>query len=90
MTHGWWWNGYIRQGRATIDEEGIQIVRKYVAKEDGGEDSDRDMKAIGSKVQTFANSGYAPRTNNGNAEHYPTVNERNLAVQSPASQHLTS
>lgn len=57
-THTWWWNEYadwVKQHEAG-GAEVLSIVGKYVAKEDGSEESDPDMQAIGGKVQAFANN----------------------------------
>ncbi|KXL50182.1 glycosyltransferase family 8 protein [Acidomyces richmondensis BFW] len=59
VTHGWWWNEYMewtRERHASNEEDVIQIVGMHVAKKDGSEDNNPDMKAIGSNVQAFANS----------------------------------
>ncbi|KAK4548500.1 hypothetical protein LTR36_009410 [Oleoguttula mirabilis] len=62
-THTWWWKQYAdwtEQRRADQGEEVLGIVGKFVASEDGSENSDPDMRAIGSKVQAFAGNK-APR-----------------------------
>ncbi|KAI6824162.1 nucleotide-diphospho-sugar transferase [Hortaea werneckii] len=58
-THSWWWREYgewVNLRRASHDDEVLKLVSRYVAKEDGTENDDPDMKAIGSKVQAFANN----------------------------------
>ena len=58
-THTWWWDAYaewVKQRQAEGAEETPSLVSAYVAKEDGSENEDPDMRAIGSKVQSFANN----------------------------------
>jgi inositol 3-alpha-galactosyltransferase len=57
VTHGWWWDEYFHCVQQREGQEVIELVGKHVAKEDGSEHSDDpDMKAIGSRVQAFANN----------------------------------
>ncbi|TKA28903.1 hypothetical protein B0A50_03314 [Salinomyces thailandicus] len=56
-THTWWWRQYAeweQQRYAEGSGEVLRLVEKYVAREDGSENEDPDMRAIGSKVQAFA------------------------------------
>jgi lipopolysaccharide biosynthesis glycosyltransferase len=56
VTHSWWWTEY-QEWEASRAAEGavdmLDVMRRYVASEDGGEQSDEDMRDIGSKVQSF-------------------------------------
>jgi len=57
VTHSWWWNDYAewaKQREKAGADEVLSVVKQFVAKEDGSEDDDPDMRAIGSKVQAFA------------------------------------
>lgn len=59
-THRWWWSNYDDWEHARSksgDSDVLKLVRKKVAKPHGEEtesDDDPDMKAIGAKVQAFA------------------------------------
>ena len=58
-THTWWWNEYAewaKQRQSDGCEETVTIVSQYLDRGDGTENSDPDMRAIGSKVQGFANN----------------------------------
>lgn len=56
LTHSWWWAEF-QDWETSREAEGaveiLEIMKMYVAKEDGGEQSDEDMRDIGSKVQSF-------------------------------------
>ncbi|KAK3117811.1 hypothetical protein LTR53_000499 [Teratosphaeriaceae sp. CCFEE 6253] len=57
VTHSWWWAeyaGWVKQREAEGADENFRLVQKHVAKEDGSEEDDPDMRAIGSNVQGFA------------------------------------
>ncbi|GAB7362173.1 hypothetical protein MBLNU230_g2199t1 [Neophaeotheca triangularis] len=64
VTHSWWWEDYgewvdQRKGLGEQGQEVIGIVEKRVASEPGVEgeaEKDEDMRAIGSRVQAFANN----------------------------------
>jgi inositol 3-alpha-galactosyltransferase len=59
VTHAWWWDDYADWQKVRESEgatEVVEIMKQHIAKDDGSEDSDPDMKAIGSKVQAFANN----------------------------------
>lgn len=59
VTHSWWWDGYeawADERKRNGDDELLELVAKHVAKEDSADNSDPDMKAIGSGVQAFANN----------------------------------
>ncbi|WRT64568.1 uncharacterized protein IL334_001500 [Kwoniella shivajii] len=60
VTHTWWWNEYedwTKQRTDSGDTQVIDIVKKYVASSGHQEDEqDKDMLALGSNVQAFANN----------------------------------
>ncbi|KAK5134864.1 hypothetical protein LTR08_006096 [Meristemomyces frigidus] len=58
-THTWWWNNYAewaKQRQNGGSDEVLRIVNQYLDRGDGTENSDPDMRAIGNKVQAFANN----------------------------------
>nr|POE56195.1 galactinol synthase 2 [Quercus suber] len=56
-THRWWWREFAAwEAARENDAEVRELVQKHVAREDGGEHDDKDMEAIGSRVQAFANN----------------------------------
>ena len=57
VTHGWWWDQYadwVKEREQEGADDVLALVKTCVAKEDGTEEDDPDMRAIGSKVQAFA------------------------------------
>ncbi|KAK5711855.1 hypothetical protein LTR15_012199 [Elasticomyces elasticus] len=57
VTHSWWWDEYadwVKQRESEGADENVKLMKQHAAKEDGSEEDDPDMKAIGSKVQAFA------------------------------------
>ncbi|KAF2766776.1 nucleotide-diphospho-sugar transferase [Teratosphaeria nubilosa] len=58
VTHGWWWDEYaswVQAQKSSGDEAVLQLVGKHVAREDGTENSDPDMRAIAATTaQSFA------------------------------------
>ncbi|KAK5108308.1 hypothetical protein LTR62_008623 [Meristemomyces frigidus] len=82
-THTWWWNYYAewqREREANGGSEVVAIVKQYVARDDGSEDDDPDMKAIGTKVQAFANNK-APEEGNSNNENQAPMGSGNPFAQ---------
>jgi len=60
-THQWWWNEYGQWERERKGAEVVELVRRLVAKQDGGArrngkmhewEGNEDMRAIGSHVQS--------------------------------------
>ncbi|KAK1075317.1 hypothetical protein LTR74_000279 [Friedmanniomyces endolithicus] len=76
VTHGWWWKQYaawVEDREAENATEVLGLMEQYVAKADGSEEDDPDMRAIGSKVQAFAGNrsgkeNAAPRAEDGEVE----------------------
>lgn len=56
-THSWWWQELADWEVAREDDPEVRgLIRRHLAREDGGRHEDGDMDAIGSRVQAFADN----------------------------------